>query len=285
LCLHCRTLDISLPFGTRRGTGTRAMREAYPDLPPGMFTGKFERPESGDLIGKPYPSGLIQRFEDLPDLTPQPPPPPRSDWMGDIGKGIPFISRAGDEMPGYNPPWYPPAWPEPIPRGWGYEQYDPLRRSENVEDRRHDPTMTYLEGFGNIARGYFDKYVTDPFRSMPEATPLGREAGIETLDQALRGGGGGNFTSGGPLPAADLSGGAPILPPSFTTPNQVGGGRDAVASAISAQAPEFNASTFQSPANDYSTFQQQPFIPPWQAAIPEMPYYLPGQQEPVAGTV
>jgi hypothetical protein len=32
--------------------------------------------------------------------------------------------------------------------------------------------------------------------------------------------------------------------------------------------PTSDPTTFQSPANDYSTFQQQPFIPPWQASIP-----------------
>ena len=41
------------------------MQEAYPDIPSGIFTGNFTRPESNDLIGKPYPSGLVQRFEDL----------------------------------------------------------------------------------------------------------------------------------------------------------------------------------------------------------------------------
>jgi hypothetical protein len=83
-----------LGFGSSRGAGTAAMREAYPDVPAGIFTGNFARPESGDLVGKGFPAGLVQRFEDLPDITP--PAPGWGDWFGNIGKqfGNPLVSPA-----------------------------------------------------------------------------------------------------------------------------------------------------------------------------------------------
>lgn len=92
--------DISLPFGARRGAGTQDLREAYPDLPPGMFTGDFTRPPSNDLIGKGYPSGLIQRFEDLPDLTPRTEQPGVMDRIYKLINDMISTPAGASELPG-----------------------------------------------------------------------------------------------------------------------------------------------------------------------------------------
>lgn len=144
----------------------------------------------------------------------------------------------------------------------GASQYADFTRSGNVEDRRNE-ALTRDQLAALKARGA--SYV-------PEAEPAG--AASNPLSAAL---GFGNL----PEPR-----GSP--PAGMVRPGGIAGdaGDNIFDERFRGDASSaFDPATFQSPANDYSTFQQQPFLPPWQAAIPAEPVYRPGQQEPVAGTV
>ena len=177
-----------------------------------------------------------------------------------------FAPVAGESM--YSPSDFP-GWTAPTPNFDALQRYNsnPFRGDEGYDAPAYNPFQQYQNSGYNPFVSSYENDLNSILRGIDQGPAPGPSyAPPDTLQQGDYGSYGGP-----PMPArgsADWYGqGWDMLPESTLNAMNQMHPRDAIAQAIVEQPPSM--ADFQSPANDYNTFQEPSSTPAWQKAIPE----------------